>query len=53
MKCKQQALYSFSKNSPRIIRKDKSRGIREILENKWLKSDRDKKRIDSKSICCQ
>ena len=36
-----------------IIRKDESRGIKELLENTWLKSDKSKIRIGSPSICCQ
>ena len=28
-----------------IIRKDESRGIKELLENTWLKSNRDKKEL--------
>ena len=33
--------------------KHESRGIKELLENTWFKSNRDKKRIASPSICCQ
>ena len=36
-----------------IILKNESRGMKELYENTWLKSNRHKKRIGSLSICCQ